>query len=253
MNIQNITALAAQLKAIGFDNMGYPLLKQICLAPTNFILTEKLSKVPENILFHFYFVKGESGEFYQLLHYDAVLQKEIVFGTINIEGVSVKGIDESMMQIDWKAVFDFSRQKSFDIEDKSSYETEVKIHQVICLLNKIEGTDEGKAISLALKQKHWSGISNQDIMGPVINGRNKSEVSQRFYFSEGQSVISADEAYRFLLNRWMEKQMQLKKKQHDGDGEAGIEESNSKSGSGLLTKRRIGNNKSNKRHKSAQD
>ena len=33
--------------------------------------------------------------------------------------------------------------------------------------------------------------------------KNKSEVSQRFYFFEGQTGISIDEAYRFLQNRWL--------------------------------------------------
>jgi hypothetical protein len=158
-----------------------------------------------------------------------------------------------MMQIDWKAAFDFSKQKVFNSEDKSSYENELKIFGVVSDLNKLEATEDGKVISIALKQKFWAEITYQDIMGSITNGRSKSEISQRFYFSESQPVISADEAYRFLLNRWLEKQMQAKKKQQDSDGEAGIEESNEKSGSGLLKKRRIGSNKSSKRHKSAHD
>jgi hypothetical protein len=54
MNIQNIVALVLQLKAIGFDNMGYSLLKRICLAPASFSIAEKLVKVPENVslIFH---------------------------------------------------------------------------------------------------------------------------------------------------------------------------------------------------------
>jgi hypothetical protein len=40
-------------------------------------------------------------------------------------------------------------------------------------------------------------------------------VSQRFYFFESQTGISVDEAYRFLQNRWLEKQMQAKSRQGD--------------------------------------
>lgn len=253
MNIQNISALASQLKAIGFDNMGHPLLKRICFAPASFIITEKLAKVPESIIFNFYFEKASGSGTYSLLYYDAILQKEISFADIKIDGVSAKNIAESMAEIDWNAAFDFSKQKVFNPEDKSSYENELKIFGVISDLNILEATEDGKVISIALKQKYWADITYQDIMGPITNGRSKSEISQRFYFSEGQPVISADEAYRFLLNRWLEKQMQAKKKQQDSDSEAGIEESNEKSGSGLLKKRRIGSNKSSKRHKSAQD
>lgn len=253
MNIQNIAELASQLKTIGFDSMGYPLLKRICLAPASFIITEKLSKVPEIILFNFYFEKVSGGGTYSLLYYDAILQKENSFADIKIDGVSTKNITENMMQIDWKAVFDFSKQKAFNPEDKSSYENELKIFGVVSDLNKLEATEDGKVISIALKQKYWAELTYQDIMGTITNGRNKSEISQRFYFSESQPVISADEAYRFLLNRWLEKQMQAKKKQQDSDGEAGIEESNDRPGSGLLKKRRIGSNKSNKKHKPSQD
>lgn len=253
MNIQNIVELAEQLKTIGFENMGYPLLKRICLAPANFIITEKLSKVPDSMLFNFYFDKAGGNETYNLLYYDAILQKDNSFTDKKIDGVSAKNIAENMKLIDWKAAFDFSKQKSFNPEDKSSYENELKVFGVISDLNKLEAAEDGKPISIALKQKYWSEIPYTDLMGAITNGRSKSEISQRFYFSENQPVISADEAYRFLLNRWLEKQMQEKKKQQDTDGEAGIEESNGKSGSGLLKKRRIGSNKSNKRYKSAQD
>lgn len=253
MNIQNITALASKLKAIGFDNMGHPLLKRICFAPASFIITEKISKVSETILFNFYFEKASGSGTYNLLYYDAILQKENSFADIRIDGVNAKSIAESMTLIDWKAAFDFSKQKVFNPEDKSSYENELKIFGVISDLNKLEAAEDGKAISTGLKQKYWSEFALQDIMGSITNGRSKSEISQRFYFSESQPVISADEAYRFLLNRWLEKQMQAKKKHQDSDGAAGIEESNGKSGSGLLKKRRIGSNKGNKRHKSAQD
>jgi hypothetical protein len=36
-------------------------------------------------------------------------------------------------------------------------------------------------------------------------------------FFEDQTGISADDAYRFLQNRWLEKQMQTKGKQSDDD------------------------------------
>lgn len=248
MNIQNIIALAAQLKAVGFDNMGYPILKQVCLAPANFSLTEKLPKVPENILFTFHFEKQEKGESYKLLYYDAVLQQKLSVDNLSIEGVNVQDIDESMTKIDWKDVFDFSLLKPFNPDEKSSFETEVKVAGIVENLNRLERTDEGKSISIALKQKHWSGIPHLDIMGITTNGRSKSEISQRFYFSESQPVISADEVHRFLLNRWMEKQMQLKKKHQYNGSENESEDSSGVHGSGLLKKRRIG---SNKKHKSA--
>lgn len=246
MNIQNITALASQLKAIGFDNIGYALLKRICLAPANFSITEKLVKEAGQVSFNFYFEKTGSNETYTLLYYDAVLQKENSFTGVIIEGIDTRQTDEQMAQVDWKSAFDFSKRKAFNPDDKPGYENEIKIFQVISSLNKLESNEDGKAVAVLLKQKYWSEIPYTDMMGSITNGRSKSEVSQRFYFSEGQPVISADEAYRFLLNRWLEKQMQSKRKLPDTTDEAATEEPGASPGSGLLKKRRIGSMKKNK-------
>lgn len=250
MNIQNIATLASQLKTIGFDNMGYAILKHICLAPANFSITEKLPKVPESISFIFYFEKEVRGQIYKLIYYDAILQQQLSFDNLNIEGLNMKGIDENMAQIDWKDVFDLAKRRPFNPDDKSGYENEIKVCRVIENLKQLETFEEGKSVSMALKQKHWSEIPYMDIMGAMVNGRGKSEISQRFYFSEGQPPISADEAYRFLLNRWLEKQMQLKKRQQDNDEVMVAEEAGASSGSGLLKKRRVGNIR---KHKAAQN
>jgi hypothetical protein len=64
-------------------------------------------------------------------------------------------------------------------------------------------------------------------------------ISQRFYFTENSVGISVDEAYRFLQNKWLEKQLQLKKKQTDTTSENDTDETSGTTGSGLLKKRRI--------------
>ena len=72
-------------------------------------------------------------------------------------------------------------------------------------------------------------------------------MSQRFYFFDGQIGISIDEAYRFLQNRWLEKQMQAKKKQSDeSTGRETEHDTNGSSGSGLLRKKRITRSQGNK-------
>ncbi len=84
--------------------------------------------------------------------------------------------------------------------------------------------------------------------------KNKSEVSQRFYFFEGQTGISVDEAYRFLQNRWLEKQIQAKRKQ---SGDSNGEENNSRdqpssSNGSLLKKKRLSKTKIGKGNKAIQ-
>lgn len=74
--------------------------------------------------------------------------------------------------------------------------------------------------------------------GPL---KNKSEVSHRFYFFEDQTCISVDDAYRFLQNRWLERQMQAKRKQMNSAEISEIEkDSHASSGIGLLKKKRLG-------------
>ena len=254
MNIQNIAALSAQLKAIGFDNMGYLLAKRICLVPEGFVITEKQSKDNEQIVFNFHFQKDKKLNGYILVFYDAILQKEISVTTQVINGVNIEGLQEEMSTIDWKLVFDFNNKKPANPDDKLSYEKEQKIEALIRGLLELELTEEGKQISILLKQKYWSEIPYNELMGNISSVKNKAELSQRFYYAEGQACISADEAYRFLQNKWLEKQMQVKRKQLENieETEAGGD-GQSSNGSGLLKKKRVGSSSKNKRTRITQD
>jgi hypothetical protein len=254
MNIQNISALAVQLKTIGFENMGYSLLKRICLLPGNFIITEKISKESGQVVFNLYFEKDRKGNSYRLDYYDAILQKELPLSDLQFEGISISDIEENMRSIDWKAAFDFSTKRPFNADDKSTYEKEQKIEQTMTDLSRLEMTDEGKQVSVSLKQKYWSDIPYHDLMGNITAIKSKSELSQRFYCAEGQPVISADEACRFLQNKWLEKQLQLKRKQFDSTDESEPGDNPPASaGSGLLKKRRVNGTAKSKRSKSNQD
>ena len=78
------------------------------------------------------------------------------------------------------------------------------------------------------------------MFGNISPLKNKSEVAQRFYFFDGQIGISVDEAYRFLQNRWLEKQMQAKRKESVTHNEVELtEEEHTSSGNGLLQKKRL--------------
>ena len=254
MNIQNISALAAQLKAIGFDNMGYPLLKRVCLMPEDFVITEKQLKDDGQIIFNFHFQRDKKLNEYFLAYYDAILQKEISVTTQVINGVDISELQEGMNTIDWKMAFDFNTKKPFNPDDKLAYEKEQNIEQLINALSELELTEEGKQVAILLKQKYWSEIPYNELMGNISSLKSKAELSQRFYYAEQQSCISADEAYRFLQNKWLEKQMQVKRKQQEvtDDSDTG-EEPNGSSGSGLLKKKRVGNSSKSKRTKISHD
>jgi hypothetical protein len=250
MNIENISALMGQLQSLGFENAGYSLLKRISFKPENFILFQKMEKVKDKLSFQLFFEKDIKQGVYVLSYYDAILQKETPLIDAAINGINTADLEKSMMEIDWKNAFDFVTKKQLDLEDKTSWEKELKVESVIEGLSELEKSEDGKVVAVGLKLKYWAGISFQELFGNISPLKNKSEVSQRFYFFEGQTGISVDEAYRFLQNRSLHKQMQVKRKQTDTQNdEEHTADNGSFSGSGLLKKRSLPSGAGNKKQK----
>jgi hypothetical protein len=251
MNIENISALMGQLQALGFENAGYSLLKRISFKPQKFILSQKIERAKDKLSFQLFFEKDIKENIYVLSYYDAILQKETPLIDAAINGINTSNLEKLMIEIDWKNAFDFVTKKQLNLEDKTCWEKEQKVESVIEGLAMLEKSEDGKIVSVGLKLKYWAGISYQELFGNISPLKNKSEVSQRFYFFEGQTGISVDEAYRFLQNRWLEKQMQAKRKQTDGREISESEkDSNASSGSGLLKKKRLGSSRSVKPNRS---
>jgi hypothetical protein len=251
MNIENISALMGQLQSLGFENVGYSLLKRISFKPENFILSQKIEKAKDKLSFQLFFEKDVKQGIYVLLYYDAILQKETPLIDAAINGINTTNLEKSMIEIDWKNAFDFVTKKQLNLEDKTSWEKELKVESVIEGLSELEKSEDGKVVAVGLKLKYWNGILYQELFGNISPLKNKSEVSQRFYFFEGQTGISVDEAYRFLQNRSLEKQMQAKKKQTDStEINESEKDSHASSGSGLLKKKRLGRSMNVKPNKS---
>ena len=146
--------------------------------------------------------------------------------------------------------FQLCYKQAIELEDKASWEKEQKVESVIESLSELEKSENGKTVAVELKLKYWAGISYQELFGNISPLKNKSEVSQRFYFLDGQTGISVDEAYRFLQNRWLEKQMQAKRKETANAEISETEkDSHASSGSGLLKKKRLGRSRAVKVNK----
>ncbi|NOT93937.1 hypothetical protein [Ferruginibacter sp.] len=251
MNIENISALMGQLQSLGFENAGYSLLKRISFKPENFILSQKIEKAKDKLSFQLFFEKDVKQGIYVLSYYDAILQKETPLIDAAINGINTSNLEKSMIEIDWKNAFDFVTKKHLNLEDKTSWEKELKVESVIEGLSELEKSENGKVVAVGLKLKYWASIPYQELFGNISPLKNKSEVSQRFYFFEGQTGISVDEAYRFLQNRSLEKQMQAKRKQSDSTEISETEkDSQASSGSGLLKKKRLGRSMTVKPNKS---
>ena len=253
MNIQNITALADQLKTLGLENAGYSLLKRICFKPESFFLSQMIEKGKDQLDLRLFFEKDNKHNAYILKYYDAIFQKEVAIVETNLNGINTGLLDKEMEEIDWKGAFDISTKKPWNPDDRTGWEKEQKIESIVDKLKALELDEEGKTIAESLKLKYWANAPNCELFvntGPL---KNKSEVSQRFYFPDGQPGISVDEAHRFLLNKWLEKQMQARKKQNDhGEIAENENEGNTSEGSGLLKKKLLIRPKSSKSNRLAQ-
>lgn len=253
MNIQNIITLASQLQSLGFENMAGLLLKRICFKPDNFYLTYKITKNTELLEFRLYFEKQRGSDAYMLLYYDVALQQENIFQELMIAGINIADLEKQMATISWMSAFNLDEKKRLDPSDKTTWEVEAKVESVVESLAALEQDEKGKTVASALKVKFWHGAPFYEIFGSIPVVKNKSDISQRFYFSENSIGITVEEAYRFLQNKWLEKQLQLKKKQTDSTSESENDETNSTTGSGLLKKRRINPSLKGKRNKANQN
>lgn len=224
---------------LGFHDAGSLLLKRICFKPANFYLLQRVIKEKDAMLFSLYFELLQKTDNYLLQYYDVTLQKANGGLALPVDGVNPAELEKQMVAIDWKKAFSLDDKKLWNAEDKSTWETESRISGIIESLSILEKSEPGKIIASTLKQKFWAGTLHQEIVGSIPLVKNKADVNQRFYISEDGGGITTDEAYRFLQNKYMEKQLQLKRKQSDSGDESIPEESNGTSSSGLLKKKRI--------------
>jgi hypothetical protein len=68
---------------------------------------------------------------YVLKYYDAILQQEISLSSIVLNVIEVSSLEKRMTEIDSKLAFDFEIKKQWSVEDKSSWEKELKIESIL--------------------------------------------------------------------------------------------------------------------------
>jgi len=234
MNVDNIAALSAMLIRAGFEEgIGYRILQRVCFNPVSFSLVERLQKKSDVLtcLLHF----ERNGSDYTCSYYDVSLLKGITMPDRIIAAVNLSELDQVMGEIDWyfKVV-----NQVFRLHEETSWQREKSITQIVHQLSRLSATEEGKYFADALRLKYWAEAGLEEVVGNVNAIRAKFEISQRVYFIEGEG-ISVDEAYRFLLNRWMEKKMQARRRERDRENQSDNSDSNGEvSGKGLLQKKK---------------
>lgn len=239
MNIQNIATLAGKLEGLGFENMGYLLLKNISFRPQNFCLVVKASQLNNALNFHLFIQRNGINNEYDLLYYDANLLADSNTGEQVIHGIDIAELRTAMTRIDWNSAFDLTAGKNLSLNELSNLEKEEEVEAVIEKLQVLEKSENGKSVATSLKLDFWAGLPYQELFGNIAPVKRKYEISQRFYCPTGQPCISIDEAYRFLQNRLLEKQISQRKKQPENlETDEADANNQPASGSGLLQKKR---------------
>lgn len=234
MDTQNISALSAMLIRTGFDDgIGHRLLQRICFNPAAFTIVERLQKNKDLLTCVLYFERNGTG--YACGYYDVSLIKGIVMPERSMSNINLAELDLAMGNIDWHFQ---PCGESFRLDDELTWKREKDIGQIVSQLTRLSAAEDGKYFADALKLKHWLEVGLEELVGNIHAIRTKFEISQRVYFIEGEG-IPVDEAYRFLLNRWMEKKMQAGKREQgkgtQNDPTAGTGEIQ---GKGLLQKKK---------------
>ena len=245
MNIQNISTLEKQLISLGFKDVGYPLLKRMAFKLSNFVLTYKIEKDQHPLTFNLFFEKLPSSETYILMYYDAIFQKDSIPAFVN--GVDISSLEQEIQSIDWAIAFDLNTFKESGGNFDAEYINESRIEKVMEAFLQLESSEEGRAIATNLKVKYWAGANYQELFGNLTPVRTKSEISQRFYFSDEHNAISVNEAYRFLQNKWLEKEIKERKKESAGTTNELQEDSETASNGSLLRKRQQSGSKKTKK------
>lgn len=210
MNISQITVLGDQLRQMGFKHLEVELLKRICFRLPYFELHQSIQRNTDLIFFNFRFRRVPETDQYSLEYYDVMLQKELKFSSTMIGDVDIASLELRMAAIDWKNIFVLD-QATWTPDDKACWETATAIEVVCDELETLLSCEDGHLVASRLKFKYWTGHLGEDITGTIPTVKSKADVSQRFYFSPENS-ITIDEAYRFLQNKWIEKQLHEKSK-----------------------------------------
>lgn len=224
----NIEQLKKQLLSLGFENgLEQELLFELCFLPETFIVRNRLSFQSDILLFTLHFERVNAGSGYYCKYYDATLRKQIVFDDAGQHAEFCRNLDWRMEKISWNSI---STSKDFSISMAS------EIEAIVEELNRLSLDDTGKELADRLRFKHWSNTNLEYKISITQQMRNRFEITQRFYFFEDETQITVQEAYRFLNNRWLEKQMTSKKK--SGDQSPGNDEVVESGGSGSKEKTR---------------
>lgn len=216
MDKKNVVELEKIIGEIGFTDSIRSLVRRICFRPDQFTLTEVLHKGEDKVIFDLNFERVRGDGYYVLNYYDAILQKSVRIDDI-VGDVDTKLLEERMAAINWQNVFGPGKGTSPVAEEEDIWTVAEVIESIIDDLSRLEA-GPGNEIAVGLKSKFWSGTLYREFTGGTLPNKIRSDVCQRF-FVQVNNIISSEEAYRFLQNRWLERELHAKRKTTAQHGE----------------------------------
>lgn len=212
MNRENIKDLQNQLSVLGFASVGNLVVKKICFKPDSFFMIYETSRGKDKLIFSLYIESDNKNNSYVLKYYDASILKEIIFNHTTINAVDTNLLEKKMASIDWKNIMRFTGSEPEEIDHEAEWKSGILIESIIEDFRQLENEKDGKDIVYNLKLKYWTGINVLEEMANIKPEKNNQKISQRFYIYPGQTGITIEEAYRFLQNMSIEKEIQLIRK-----------------------------------------
>jgi hypothetical protein len=220
MLTDNIELLSERLITLGFPSTVVTQLKcHICFAPRQFDLCKQVSTGTDQCLFSVRFEK-EANEQYQMKYYIATLRRPVVVPQ------ELTDIDRKMAAIDWGLISDGRLGAKQQLIEK--------IEEATALFRQLQELGPGADL---LRYKYWLGTDLENLILFPPQHKASWEISERFYFFSEMDQISFSEAIRFLNSRWMERQLQSRKKME----ERSLEAEGGDNGRGLLLKKKSRN------------
>ncbi|MDZ4070655.1 MAG: hypothetical protein U1C70_02420 [Sediminibacterium sp.] len=190
-----IMSLKTRLLSLGFDGgMEEKLMSRMCFSEDSFLL--HFNHVNGNDSCH-YSVKVEKTdkEGYDIPYFIAVLRKGIMLNEL------LKPYDRKMEKINWLQIAEArgsSKQIVVPLE---------MIQEATLLLKELAGIED----STLILYKYWVDTPLEALVPNLSAIKARQEISQRFYVVDEVHTISAQEAFKFLQNRWVEKKFHLQR------------------------------------------
>ncbi|RPD44393.1 hypothetical protein [Paracnuella aquatica] len=201
---QQIQSIMQALVAVGFPgSLEWAAQVHLCFEPQRFSLSHNEVRGADQLRYQIWISRDDTSGQYTPLFYDAWLTRPIEVNTNEACADLIIALNQSMQVVNWEALL--CKGEEATVADLSEL---TMVQEVIARLNDLKESESGAHYADLLKVRYWSRTPFEVYAAISVQHRSFYEVSQRFHFFDDGGGITLNEAYRFLLHRWREKQIQ---------------------------------------------